>query len=107
MLTGAYLTTTHEPEGYRHHSHRRSRPGTGRTKPIERKGSNLAERSQKNWGRDTHRPKKGAQVHPNPFSLTRFYGDAVSPICRPGRWGMRKIISTARTAEAFRSPTPR
>ena len=54
--------------------------------------------------------KKGAQVHPNPFSSTRLYGDAVSPICRPGRWGMRKIemmISTARTAEAFRSPTPR
>src|SRR5690348_9326194 len=36
------------------------------------------------------------------------YGEAVSRTCRPGRCGMRKIemtISTARTAEAFRSPT--
>src|ERR1700730_2786053 len=105
MLTGAYLTTTHEAQGYQHHPHRQSRPGTGDERvPIW-------QNEAKRLGAETLiGQKKEAQVHPNPFSLTRFYGDAVSPICRPGRWGMRKIemmISTARTAEAFRSPTPR
>lgn len=50
-------------------------------------------------------------AHDRAFDLlpnARYLRDAVSPTCRPGRCGMRKIertISTARTAEAFRSPT--
>ena len=83
----ARYNTTHEPQGHRHHPHRHSRPGTGGTKSTERKGSNLAERSQK--------------------SCTFFRRCRISDM--PTRaWGMRKIemmISTARAAEDFRSPT--